>query len=129
HPTKPPAFDQQGATIDDLIDFTPELRQQVIAILNQYRYGPVFTPPTVAGDGKKGTVQIPGAVGGANWTGAGVDPETGILYVPSVKAPFIAEMVRTADLPATPPAGQGAGDSGQGAGAPGAGAGAAPNAQ
>ena len=92
-PTKPPAYDQQGVTIDDLIDFTPELRQEAIKILSQYRYGGLFTPPTVAEGPTKGTVQMPGAVGGSNWTGAGVDPETGILYVTSVHAPFIAEMV------------------------------------
>ena len=29
-PTKPPPFDRQGVTIDDLIDFTPELRAEAI---------------------------------------------------------------------------------------------------
>jgi quinoprotein glucose dehydrogenase len=106
-PTKPPAFDQQGASIDDLIDFTPELRQEAIKILNQYEYGPLFTPPSVAANGKKGTVQMPGAAGGANWTGAGVDPETGILYVTSVHTPFIAEMIRGEDAPPPSPANQG----------------------
>jgi len=42
--TKPPAFDQQGVTTDNLIDFTPELRQEAIRIISQYRYGPLFTP-------------------------------------------------------------------------------------
>jgi quinoprotein glucose dehydrogenase len=98
-PTKPPAYDQQGVKIDDLIDFTPELRQEAIAIVSQYRYGPLFTAPSAANgpDGKKGTIQVPGAVGGSNWTGAGVDPETGILYVTSVHSPFIAEMVKGSD--------------------------------
>ena len=98
-PTKPPAYDQQGVKIDDLIDFTPELRQEAIKIISQYRYGPVFTAPSAANgpDGKKGTIQMPGAVGGSNWTGAGVDPETGIMYVTSVHSPFIAEMVKGAD--------------------------------
>jgi glucose dehydrogenase len=74
-PTKPPAYDQQGVRIDDLIDFTPELREEAIKILSQYRYGSLFTPPSVAGGsaGTKGTVQIPGAAGGSNWTGAGAD--------------------------------------------------------
>src|SRR6185369_11378293 len=69
-PAKPPAFDQQGVTADDLIDFTPELRKEAQAILEQYQYGPLFTPPSVAGGAKKtkGTVQMPGAAGGANWT-------------------------------------------------------------
>jgi quinoprotein glucose dehydrogenase len=95
-PTKPPAYDQQGVTVDDLIDFTPELRQEAIRILSRYRYGPMFTPPSLARmpTGTKGTVQMPGAAGGSNWTGAGADPETGMLYVTSVHSPFIAEMIK-----------------------------------
>lgn len=98
-PTKPPAYDQQGVTVDDLIDFTPELRQEAIKILSRYRYGPLFTTPSVGGgpDGTKGAVQMPGAAGGSNWTGAGVDPETGIMYVTSVHSPYIAELVKGSD--------------------------------
>ena len=98
-PTRPPAFDQQGVTLDDLIDFTPELRREAVTILEQYRYGPLYTPPSVANmvDGKKGIVQMPGAVGGANHTGAGVDPDTGILYVSSVHSPFVAELIKAED--------------------------------
>ena len=97
-PTRPPAYDQQGVTIDDLIDFTPELRAQAIKILSQYRYGPLFTPPSKAdANATRGTVQMPGAIGGSNWTGAAADPETGILYVTSVHGPFIAEMISGQD--------------------------------
>ncbi len=95
-PTKPPAFDRQGVTIDDLIDFTPELRAEAIEILKQYRYGPLFTPPSVvstAPGGTKGTVQLPGSVGGADWTGAAFDPETGTFYVPSMTSPFVANLL------------------------------------
>ena len=58
--------------------------------------GPMFTPPSVLGDGpddKKGTIQLPGSVGGADWTGAAFDPETGMLYVPSMTNPFVANLV------------------------------------
>ena len=83
-PTKPPPFEYQGATEDLLIDFTPELRAEAVAIMRQYRYGPIFTPQTLyAEDGTHGTLQVPGSGGGANWGGAGADPETGFLYVPS----------------------------------------------
>ena len=95
-PTKPPPFDRQGITADDLIDFTPELRAEAIEILRQYRHGPIFTPPSLPGDGGnglKGTVQLPGYTGGANWTGAAADPDTGILYVPSVTSPNISGLV------------------------------------
>jgi quinoprotein glucose dehydrogenase len=95
-PTRPPAFDRQGVTIDDLIDFTPELRAEAIEIVKKYKYGPPFMPPSVVGDGPndtKGTIQLPGSVGGADWTGAAFDPETGMLYVPSMTNPFVANLV------------------------------------
>jgi quinoprotein glucose dehydrogenase len=94
-PTKPPAFDLQGATEENLIDFTPELRAEALQILKRYTYGPLFTPPSIRDDGlggNLGTIQLPGSVGGANWTGGAVDPDTGILYVPSTTAPFIADI-------------------------------------
>ena len=95
-PTRPPAFDQQGVTVDDLIDFTPELRAEALEILEQYDYGPLFTPPTLIDErpgGKQGLLQMPGTSGGANWTGAGFDPETGILYVQSAHTQTVIGIV------------------------------------
>ena len=97
-PTKPPAFDQQGVTIDDLIDFTPELRAEAVAMLDDYVWGPFFTPPTVIDeepDGTQGTLSVPGLVGGTDWNGAGVDPETGIMYVPSAHSGTVIGLVRS----------------------------------
>ena len=90
-PTKPLAYDLQGFTLDDLIDFTPELRQEAFEIVSQYRLGPIFTPPSLidAEDGTKGTIQVPNQTGGTNWTGATVDPETGVLFVPSYTSPSL----------------------------------------
>lgn len=85
-PTKPPAFERQGLTVDDLIDFTPELRHEAEAILQRHRHGSIFEPPSLAGNAKdsmQGTLNLPSYIGGANWHGAAFDPETGILYVPS----------------------------------------------
>jgi quinoprotein glucose dehydrogenase len=84
-PTKPAAFDRQGITVDDLIDFTPELKAEALQIASQYRLGPMFTPPSVADtNGKKATITLPSPTGGGNWQGGAADPETGILYVSSV---------------------------------------------
>ena len=81
-PTKPPAIDRQGIGIDDLIDFTPELRAAAEEIVRKYTLGPIYTPPTVADaeKGHYGTLIVPAATGGVNWPGGAVDPETGIFY-------------------------------------------------
>lgn len=81
-PTKPPPFERQGLSDDDLIDFTPELRARAEAILKDYQVGPLYTPL-----GERPTTVLPSWVGGANWWGAAADPETGMLYVPSISAP------------------------------------------
>lgn len=78
-PTKPPAFEYQGTSIEDLVDFTPEIRQLAVNAVEGYRLGPIFTPNT-----SQGTLIRPSVGGGANWSGAAFDPETGMLYVPSV---------------------------------------------
>ncbi len=77
-PTAPPAFEYQGTSVDDLVDFTPEIRQMAVAAVNGFRLGPLYTPLSL-----RGTVFRPSAGGGASWGGAAVDPETGVLYVPS----------------------------------------------
>ncbi len=78
-PTRPPPFDRQGTFEDDLIDFTPEIRREALAIFRRYRTGPLFTPPSLAG-----SLILPGSGGGSNWRGAAFDPETEILYVTSI---------------------------------------------
>ena len=83
-PTKPPPFDDQGVSIDDLIDFTPEIRAMAVEAVENFRLGPLFTPPMLSIDGGlQGTIQRPQIGGAATWGGSAVDPETGMLYVPS----------------------------------------------
>jgi quinoprotein glucose dehydrogenase len=94
-PTKPPPFDLQGATEANLLDYTPGLRSEAVAILKSFVHGPLFTPPSEAG-----TLALPGSRGGANWGGAAFDPETGVLYVPSRTAPSVERPTgRLADDP------------------------------
>jgi quinoprotein glucose dehydrogenase len=135
--TKPPAFDRQGVSIDDLIDFTPELRAEAVKFVAKYKIGPLFTPPVVSKiEGPLGTLMLPSAGGGANWAGGAYDPETHMVYVYSQTTPtslglvpapagndfgFVSGNAATAAAAA---AQRGAGPGGQ-AGAPGQ-AGAAP---
>jgi quinoprotein glucose dehydrogenase len=96
-PTKPLPFEHQGLQADDLIDFTPQLRAEAAEIIKSYVTGPLYTPPSVRGDGPgdtKGTLQLPGSNGGAAWTGAAFDPETGMLYIPSKTNPFTADLIK-----------------------------------
>ena len=80
--TKPPAYERQGVTIDDLIDFTPELRAEAVKLASLYKIGPIFTPPVVAKwEGPRGTLIIPEVTGGANWQGGSFDPETKRFYI------------------------------------------------
>jgi len=83
-PTKPPAYDRQGVTLNDLIDFTPELNNRAEEIASWYKLGPLFTPPVVSNiDGPLGTLMAPSTAGGTNWQGGSFDPENGVLYVSS----------------------------------------------
>jgi quinoprotein glucose dehydrogenase len=80
--TKPPAFDRQGVSVDDLIDFTPELRAEAVELIKRYKIGPLFTPPVVSKfDGPLGTLMLPSNTGGTNWPGGALDPQTNILYI------------------------------------------------
>lgn len=83
-PTWPPPFDRQGVSIDDLIDFTPELRKAAVELVSKYKIGPIFTPPALARPGGPlGTLMLPMDVGGANWPGGSLDPENNRLYIHS----------------------------------------------
>jgi quinoprotein glucose dehydrogenase len=80
-PTKPPAYSRNGVSVDDLIDFAPELREKARAIVSKYHLGPVFTPPVASqADGPLGTLTLGTASGGTNWPGGSYDPETHIVY-------------------------------------------------
>ena len=81
-PTKPPPFDRQGISIDDLIDFTPALRAEALELLSDYEIGPLYTPPVVSRwEGPRGTLMLPHLTGGSNWQGGSLDPDTRILYI------------------------------------------------
>jgi quinoprotein glucose dehydrogenase len=80
-PTKPPAYSRNGVSVDDLIDFTPAMRDQAQTIISKYKIGPVFTPPVESKlDGPLGTLTMGTAAGGTNWPGGSFDPETHTVY-------------------------------------------------
>jgi quinoprotein glucose dehydrogenase len=80
--TKPPPYERQGVAIDDLIDFTPALREEAVKLASRYKIGPIFTPPVVSKwEGPLATLMLPNATGGANWQGGAFDPETKMFYI------------------------------------------------
>jgi quinoprotein glucose dehydrogenase len=83
-PTKPAAYDRQGVSLDDLIDFTPELKAEGQKLAANYKLGPLFTPPVESKrPGPLATLALPSTGGGANWPGGAFDPETNMIYVHS----------------------------------------------
>ena len=83
---RPFNYDRQGFAIDDLLDFTPELREEGVKLVSRFKLGPIFTPPVVSKiEGPLATLAVASAGGGTNWPGGSYDPETHILYVSSSK--------------------------------------------
>ena len=86
-PTRPPAYDRQGLAVDDLIDFTPELRAEALKTIAQYKIGPIFTPPVVSrAEGPIATLALANQAAATNWPGGSYDPETHVVYVHSQSA-------------------------------------------
>ena len=80
-PTKPPPYERQTVTVDDLIDFTPELKAEAEKLVSRYKLSPeMFTPPVVSKtDGPLGALLR--TIAGTNWAGGSFDPETHTAYV------------------------------------------------
>ena len=87
HPTKPPPYELQGVTLDDLNALTPEIKQRALDLIKDVDIGPLYTPVSL-----RGTVLSPGIGGGANWPGASLNPETQQLFVSSRRLPQIARL-------------------------------------
>ena len=87
-PVKPPPFARQEFTVDDINPYLStedkaKFRDQILSARNEG----LFTPPA-----KRGTVQMPGNNGGANWGGAAVEPEKGAIYIVSKDLPSLLKM-------------------------------------
>jgi quinoprotein glucose dehydrogenase len=88
-PTKPKPVSPQGFTLDDVIDFTPTIRDSARAVAARYRIGPLYTPPSL-----QGTITVPGSIGGVGWGGGAYDPETNTLYVKASSNPTLWRIVK-----------------------------------
>ena len=94
YPSKPPAYDRQGLSLEDLIDWTPALHAEALKRVARYKIGPIFTPPSVSQiDGPLATIALAATSGGTNWQGGSYDPETHILYAPSQRSVSVMGLV------------------------------------
>jgi len=87
YPTRPPPFERQDVTEDDVLQYTAALKEKNLELFRAQKSAPLYTPPSQAG-----VLTLPGAAGGANWQGAAFDPHDKILFVTSIARPslFIA---------------------------------------
>ena len=98
-PSKPAPYAQQGLVEEDLIDYTPAIKEAALKLARTCRMGPYYIPPTqgdgTAPSGLRCSWYAPGASGGVNIDGgAAVDPETGHLYVAAQNALSTIQVVK-----------------------------------
>jgi quinoprotein glucose dehydrogenase len=87
-PSQPPPFCRQFLNEEDVINISPETHTQMLEKFRSYRGRAAFTPP-----GTNNTLIVPGFHGGATWSGASIDPTTGILYVNSNEQPNVLKLI------------------------------------
>lgn len=87
-PVLPPPFCRVTMNEEDVTDIGEANRESVLKQMKSLRSGPAYNPPSI-----EGTVVVPGFHGGATWSGASFDPETGLLYVNSNNQPNIVTLV------------------------------------
>jgi quinoprotein glucose dehydrogenase len=87
-PSAPPALVPQLLSPDDAWGITPADRDACRAMLQGLRNEGVFTPPSL-----KGTLTIPGNVGGMNWSGYAFDPQHSLLVVNVNNLPANVRMI------------------------------------
>jgi quinoprotein glucose dehydrogenase len=104
-PSKPPAISPQGVSLDDAFDLSTELKKEAQNEMAKFRVGPLFTPPSF-----KGTLMLPGIIGGANWGGGAFDPETGTLYVKTTNLGAVARLMKPDRSAGSPQASETDGD-------------------
>lgn len=87
-PSKPLPLCRQKFDETVITDISPEAHQYVLKEAKKYEWGDLYLPPTV-----NGIIQMPGFRGGAEWSGACVDMETGIMYVGINDIPNIVQLI------------------------------------
>lgn len=96
HVTWPEPYSMQGISEEDLLDFTPELKAQSLATMEDYVMGGLFNPPIHADNpmGKYAAMNCPGGAGGVNITSPPVaDPVNNVFYLSEHTACFTLRLI------------------------------------
>ena len=97
-PSAPPPFERQGFSVDDLVDFTPEIKARALEVASHYKMGGLYEPPLLKKpDGLWGSIAMPGTQGGANWPGGSYDPEKKFIFIYSKTAPEVISITADAE--------------------------------
>ena len=93
-PVKPPPFARQSLDENGLTNISPQAHAFARKELRKFRSGSPHIPPSL-----QGSILLPGFHGGANWSGASFDPETGLLFVNSNNVANVTKLIPTPDKP------------------------------
>ncbi len=96
HPPASLMYGRNAFSLDELIDFTPELRAEAVRNMERYKWYPgvVYNPPIVGSTaGLLGAINMGNANGGTNWPGGGYDPELHVVFAQAATASIAAESV------------------------------------
>ena len=88
YPVKPPPFSGQVFTESIISQVLPNSKSSVLEAIEGANYGHKFAPPSI-----EGTVIYPGFDGGADWGGAAVEPDSGMLYINASEMAWLHQMV------------------------------------
>ena len=86
-PVKPPPLARISVTREDITTITPESRKYCLDTFGSILPGRIFTPfgPTL-------TLEVPGSLGGATWSGASFDSSRGYLFVNINELPTVGSL-------------------------------------
>jgi len=95
-PDRPATLAPQQITEADIWGATPQERDACLATFRSLRHEGAFTPPSV-----RGSLIVPGNVGGMQWGGMAWDPVTRTIIAPVNRIPAIVRLVPSADFART----------------------------
>jgi quinoprotein glucose dehydrogenase len=87
-PVAPPPLTPQALSADAAWGAIPVDRETCRNWIRGFRNEGIFTPPSL-----RGTLVIPGNIGGMTWSGYAFDPQHNLLVVPTNSIPAVAKLI------------------------------------